>query len=333
MPSVAIIQTAFIGDVVLATPLFEAARVSNPGATVIGVVRKGCEDLLGNNPNVDLVITWDKREKDRGLAGIVRMAGALRKRHIGTALIPHRSIRTAVSAVLAGIGTRVGFAKGGGMLFHTIRVPYRYGIHEVERNLMLASAAGWRSGGFRPAIFPDDDDAEKVDTVLGGMDDFCVLAPGSVWPTKRWPVESFAKIGTFYARSKFNVVVSGGPGDREVCSILAESVPGALDLCGKLTLRQSAELYRRARFLLTGDTAPQHLAAAVGATVFSIFGPTVRSFGFWPYDENSVVIEQNHLSCRPCGAHGHKRCRIGTHDCMRLISPETVIETIEQALD
>jgi len=96
-------------------------------------------------------------------------------------------------------------------------------------------------------------------------------------------------------------------------------------------LRQSAELYRRSGFLLTGDTAPQHLAAAVGARVFALFGPTVRDFGFWPYTERGVIIEEN-MECRPCGIHGHTTCPLGTHACMKNISPDTVIKIIDEII-
>ena len=331
--SIAIIQTAFIGDVVLATPLFEAARVSNPGVRIIGVVRKGCENLLENNPRIDEVIVWDKRGAHRGLGGMRHLAGELRRRNIATALIPHRSFRTAVTALMAGIGVRVGFAKGGGSFLHTRRVPYRYGIHEVERNLMLAEAAGWRSEGFRPAIFPDDGDRAAVDRELKDVGGFFAIAPGSVWPTKRWPVESYVRIGEEFASRGITAVISGGQEDADVCAAVAAGITGSANLCGRLTLRQSAELYRRAVFLLTGDTAPQHLGAAVGTRVFSIFGPTVRRFGFWPYTERGVVIEDEDTDCRPCGAHGPERCPEGTHDCMRRIAPERVIESIDGNLN
>ncbi len=329
MPAIAIVQTAFIGDVILATPLFEAARTSNPDDVIIGVVRKGCENLLENNPFIDEIIVWDKRGCDRGIGGIIRIAKALRKHEIHTALIPHRSMRTALALLLSGAKTRIGFAKGGGALLHTRRVPYQYGIHEVERNLMLAGAAGWESVGFRPDIFPDSNDRAVVDTFLEGVDRFCVFAPGSVWATKMWPAESYTKVGSLFAERGITVAISGGEPDVDICRKVADSVPGSVNTCGKLTLRQSAELYRRSEFLLTGDTAPQHLAAAVGVRVFSLFGPTVRNFGFWPYTDRGVVIKED-MECRPCGVHGHASCPIGTHACMRNITAERVIEIIDK---
>ncbi|MFC1540847.1 glycosyltransferase family 9 protein [Candidatus Latescibacterota bacterium] len=331
MGSIAIVQTAFIGDVILATPLFEAARSSCQDDAIVGVVRKGCENLLENNPFVDEIVVWDKRGKDSGILGIAKIARRLRRLNIQTALIPHRSLRSAVALKLSGAKTRIGFAKGGGAFFHTNRVEYKLGIHEVERNLLLAKAAGWDYEWFTPSIFYDDDDRRIVDNLLRGINTYCVLSPGSVWATKRWSAENFAKVGYHFAVQGLPVIISGGKGDEEICRSVAENVPGSLNACGRLTLRQSAELFSRSEFLLTGDTAPQHLAAAVGARVFSIFGPTVRDLGFWPYSERGTVIEEN-ANCRPCGAHGHKKCPIGTHECMMNITPERVIGIIEKKL-
>ena len=331
MPAVAIVQTAFIGDVVLATPLFEAARAARPGDRIIGVVRAGCDNLLGNNPYVDEVIVWDKHGRDRGIAGIIRLARMLRERSVDTALIPHRSLRTALALYLSGAGTRIGFAKGGGALLHNVRVPYRLGIHEVERNFMLAQAAGWNADGYSPKIIPDEQDRRIVDDIIGSIGPYCVFAPGSVWATKRWPVESYIQTGSALSERGMLVVVSGGSDDSDICGQVAAGVPGAVDTCGLLSLRQSAELYRRSRFVLTGDTAPQHIAAAMGAWVFALFGPTVRDFGFWPYSGRGVVIEEN-IKCRPCGVHGHRECPDRTYRCLKSITYQKVIAVIDEMI-
>ena len=329
MPSIAIVQTAFIGDVVLTTPLFDASRKAMPGEKIIAVVRAGCDNILENNPFVDEIVVWDKHGSDRGIKGQLRISAVLRRQKIHTALVPHRSLRTSLALLFSGAKVRVGFAKGGGALFHTVRVPYKTGIHEVERNLMLAGALGWQTDGFTPSIFPDNNDREAIDKLLDGINTYCVLAPGSVWATKIWPKESYAQVGSVFAGRGMKVVISGGESDEDICRTVAGMVAGSANACGKLTLRQSAELYRRSQFLLTGDTAPQHLAAAVGARVFSIFGPTVRDFGFWPYTDCGVIIEEN-MECRPCGIHGHKICPIGTHACMKSITYERVIDTIDK---
>jgi len=331
MAAVAIVQTAFIGDVVLATPLLEAARVARPDDTVVIVVRVGCENIIENNPYTDKIIVWDKYGKDKGGYGIYRIGKLLKHYAVHTTLIPHRSLRTALAVYSSGSRIRVGFDRGGGSFLHTIRVPYRLGIHEVERNLMLARAAGWDSKGFKPCIFPDVHDKTIIDDVLHGVGAYCVFAPGSIWATKIWPVESYVLTGIAFAKRGLRIILSGGVNDEVLCQSLAKRIPDAITTAGILTLRQSAELYRRAEFVLTGDTAPQHLAAAVNARVFSIFGPTTRDFGFWPYTDRGVIIEEN-VDCRPCGVHGHKDCPERTHRCLRSITSEMVVNSIDKEL-
>ncbi len=331
MSAVAVIQTAFIGDVVLATPLLESARSSRPGDTIIAVVRAGCENIIENSPYADEILVWDKRGRDAGISGLAAFSKRLRGRSVDTALIPHRSLRTALAAMFSGIPHRIGFSKGEGSFLHTSRIPYPYGVHEVERNLMLAEAAGWEHEGFRPSIFPDDRDRETVDGIINGNTAFCVFAPGSVWPTKMWPAEHYIETGRLLAEKEIRVVLSGGASDRGVCGKISGALPGALDVSGRLTLRQSAELYKRSLFVLTGDTAPQHIAAAMDARVFALFGPTIREFGFWPYTPRGTVIEES-LECRPCGAHGHRRCPERTHICMRRITPVDVIRVIGETI-
>jgi heptosyltransferase-2 len=332
MTAVAVVQTAFIGDVVLATPLLESARRSLPDKRIIAVVRPECDNLLGNNPFVDEVIVWDKRGRESGVADLLRFGKRLRERGIDMAVIPHRSLRTSLALYLSGARTRIGFAKGGGALLHSVRVPYRLGIHEVERNLMLARAAGWETNGCRPSIFPDDHDRSVVDNHLGGVTSYCVFAPGSIWKTKQWPVESYIGAGRIFSAKGLRIVISGGMFDRDICRNLASGIPGAINTCGLLSLRQSAELYRHAAFVLTGDTAPQHIAAAMDTWIFSIFGPTVRDFGFWPFTDRGVVIEED-VDCRPCGVHGHHECPERTHVCMKSITCERVVGIIGEALN
>lgn len=331
MSAVAVVQTAFIGDVVLATPLLEAARAAYPGETVVAVVRKGCENILGNNPFVDEAVVWDKHGADKGLGGMMRVAKRLKELSVHTAVVPHRSIRTALMLAFSGVKKRIGFDKGGGAFLHSVRVPYRRGIHEVERNLMLAEAAGWPHVGFRPALFPDERDRLFVDEIIAGMGRFCVLAPGSVWETKKWPADYYVKAGNEFASLGFTVFLSGGMDDEPLCRLLADNITGSISTCGMLTLRQSAELYRRSSFVLTGDSAPQHIAAAAGAAVFSIFGPTVRDFGFTPYSNRGYVIEES-IECRPCGIHGHRACPESHHRCMRAITPDAVVSIVSRQL-
>ena len=327
---IGIVQTAFIGDVVLATPLAEAARRAAPGAEITFVTIPGTANLVDHHPFVDRVVVFDKRGSEHGIAGVRSLSRKLEGLDI--ALIPHRSFRSAAAAFWAGIPVRVGFENSAGAFLLTHTVPY-HRLHEVDRNLALGAAVGLGGEGLAPALFPGREDRRVVSSRLPDRlrAPVVALAPGSIWSTKRWPLDSFVALAQLLRRRlEATLILVGGPGDAELCSELARRSGGvALNSAGRLTLRQSAELLRRCQVAVTNDSAPAHLAAAMGTAVVAIFGPTVTGFGFAPYGAGHRVLERP-LPCRPCGWHGGKRCPIGTFECMRSIAPKDVFSAVEE---
>jgi heptosyltransferase-2 len=322
-----IVQTAFIGDVILATPLAEAALQRFPGSRVDFMAIPAAANLLEKNPFVHRVLIFDKRGRQRGLAALWKMAAGLKQEQYDLALVPHRSLRSALLVWLAKIPQRVGFDRSAGSWLFTARVPYKQ-KHEVERNLDLLRALNGAIPIPSPKIIWEAADTQIVDGFCG--DDikgkwFCALAPGSVWATKRWLPEHFAGLARrLIAETGAQIYLIGGQSDVELCARLAREIGEAcLNTAGKLTLRQSAALLDRCQILVSNDSAPTHLGAAARCKVVTIFGPTVPAFGFAPFGDGHIVIEKN-LPCRPCSSHGSKRCPIGTHACMLKISVEEV---------
>lgn len=333
-----LIQTAYIGDVILTTPLARAVKEGFEGSGVHFMLIPSTANLLENNPNVDKIIVYDKRGRDQGLVGLIKMLNIIKGEGYDLALIPHRSLRSALIPFLARVPCRIGFDTSAGAMFLTKRVAYRKDLHEVERNLELLSPLGLKVRGSKPEIYPDDRDVKLVDSLLTHWGvrsgDFLVgIAPGSVWLTKRWPGERFAQLAKELRRGdSVKVVLIGGEGDRELCERISKEVGwGVLNSAGRLSLRRSAELIKRCRVLVTNDTAPMHLACAVGTRVVAIFGPTVPEFGFYPYGDGHVII-QKELPCRPCGIHGGRRCPKKHFDCMRKISVEEVYRAVTEDL-
>lgn len=329
MPDAAlVIQTAFLGDVVLTTPLL--AALSQRHAAVDVVTTPAARPLLETHPAVRRALAYDKRGRDRGPAGILRLARALRAARYDIAYLPHRSLRTALLARLAGVPQRVGFADGWPLLYTEAR-PRPRDAHEVDRLLALIGAP---SGAFAPRLYPTAEDGCIVDELLGvgGIGTaFVALAPGSIWATKRWPY--FRELATELA-GRTAVVVVGGPDDAELGEAIRDAVTRAggraLNACGKATVRQSAALIARARLLVTNDSAPQHFATAVGTPVVALFGPTVVEFGFGPIRDGDVALGVAGLSCRPCSAHGPRVCPLGHHRCMKDLSIASVLQAVEE---
>ncbi len=332
--SVLIVQTAFPGDVVLCTPLVRATRKSLAKGRVTFLSTPTAANLLETNPHIDELIVYDKGGREAGPGAFWRLARRLRQRRFDLALLPHRSFRTALLAWAAGIPVRVGFAKAAGALLYTHRVPYERTRHEVERDLALLEAAGGAPNGLQPEVFPAHFDQSRVDELLrevGPEEPLLALAPGSVWPTKRWIARGFAKVGRMAVEKLgATVVLLGGPEDRTLTAEIAAAIGRrVVDAAGRLTFRQSAELLRRCRLLLCNDSAPLHLGVAMGTHVVAIFGPTVTDFGFGPIGQGHAVV-QRELRCRPCGIHGGRSCPIGTHECMTTITATEVFDQVQK---
>jgi len=324
-----IIHTAFIGDIILATPLIRAVKEGMENAEIYALIKPETRHVLRNNPHLKNIITFDKRGKDSGLAGFLKIGKNIKKEKFDLVISPHRSFRSAMLARASGAKTRVGFDTSTGAFLYNKKVKYDSSIHEIERNLSLARALGIESIHKQPQVFPGEEDKVVVDRLLAkagfkssGM--LVALAPGSIWATKRWPLLYYKKLAQILIKNGTHIVLIGGVADSALGREIATGNENAIfNAAGRLSLLQSAELLTRCRVLVSNDSAPLHLATAVGTPVIAIFGPTVPAFGFYPTGSKDRIIETP-LPCRPCGLHGGDHCPIGTHACMKNISPEQV---------
>jgi heptosyltransferase-2 len=331
-----IIQTAFPGDVILTIPAIEALHRSFPRARISVVAIPSAAGVLLHHPAVDNVVVYDKRGTESGIRGVLRLSARLRRESFDVAVVPHRSIRSALIVRLALVPRRIGFSSSAGRFLFTDIVAYVPNIHEIQRNLNLLRPLGVEPvPDARPTLYPDENDRDIVARLLasrpaggaGGEGQAMIgLAPGSVWNTKRWPQAHYARLGELLSGSGHTVALIGGGEDRELCEAIASAVgnPGVLNAAGRLTLLQAADLIRHCRLIVSNDSAPVHLAAAMQTPVIAIFGPTVPSFGFAPQGRDDEVIERPGLTCRPCSIHGGDVCPIKTFVCMKEITPEAV---------
>ena len=336
-----VIQTSFLGDVVLTTPLI--AELARRGPVHVVATPAGAP-LLARNPDVAGVTIYDKRGRARGVGGLATVAGeisAARSRAANDgageaiAYLAQGSVRSAALARLAGFRTRVGFTTSAGRWLYTRRVPYRDDRHHAERLWSLAAETrelSPTSEQLRPRLFPGGAEREAVDRLLASAGDgasrLIALAPGSVWATKRWPFyPALARSLSAVA----HVVVIGGKDDAPLASEIVAAVGDrAIDATGRLSLLGSAELIRRCALLVTNDSSPQHLASAVGTPTVTVFGPTVPEFGFGPLAQGSRTAGVRGLDCRPCDRHGPQQCPLGHWRCMRDLGVETVAEMVAQ---
>jgi len=333
-----VLQTAFLGDVLLITPLLRAIREAMSEVQISALVIPVAEGVLSTNPFVDNVIVYDKRRVDRGPGGIWHIIRTVRGREFDVAIVSHRSVRSAGIVWGSGIPMRIGFDRSAGAFLFTDIVRYRPDLHEIRRNLSLLQPFGLTPDPSRPEVFPTEDDHARALELLvaSGIADEerpVALAPGSAWPTKRWPSEGFAEVANRAIAAGRKVVLIGGWEDRALCEQIAQQTirPPAI-MAGALTVRGSSALLSRCAVLVSNDSAAAHLGTAVGVPTVTVFGPTVPAFGFTPYGEGHAIVEEE-VSCRPCGAHGGERCPKTHFRCMRTISPARVFAEMMCAIE
>jgi lipopolysaccharide heptosyltransferase II len=322
-PSTLVIQTAFLGDVVLTTPLL--SRLAERDGPVDVVTTPAAAPLLEHHPAVHTVVRYDKHGSQRGWRGLWQVGKSLRGRGYHRVVLPHQSLRSAALALWSGAPERIGFADSPAGMSYTRRVRRPREGHEVERLLALAGSSGGTPARVSVGLQPEDYAA--ADHWLGAhgvAPRFAVLAPGSIWGTKRWPY--YAELTTVLDRP---AVIVGSMDDVTLAdSILAASRGRAVSAAGALSLRGSAALIERASVLITNDSAPLHLATAVGTPVVALFGPTVPEFGFGPRGHGDLVLGIDDLPCRPCSSHGPQVCPLGHHRCMRDLSVDLVAKAV-----
>lgn len=331
-----IIQTAFIGDVILTLPLLQLSRKTFPNAEIDFIAIPAAKSILQTHEDVNELIIYDKRDSDRGIKQFHNMVKKLRGKQYDLALVPHRSLRSATLAFLSRATQRIGFHRSAGKFLLTDIIPYPAdGTHEINRNLHLLKPFQIDpSKKVYPRLsFSDEDEAIVEKWLERNVPDnskrVVTIAPGSVWNTKRWLPERFSEVADLLTDEGFKVVLIGGPADVELAGqIISLSRSPIANAVGEMSIRQSALLIKKSMLLLTNDSAPMHLAVSVGIRVVAIFGPTITGFGFYPYGEKDIVIETDGLSCRPCGNHGGNACPIKTFDCMKNITSETVANEV-----
>jgi heptosyltransferase-2 len=332
-PTLLVPQTSFLGDVVLTTPLLTALRRRLRPRCLAVLVRPEAQALVVGHPDVDEVWVDDKRGDDRGVLGLARLARRIRARGFDLAVCPHRSLRTALLLAAAGIPRRVGFdTSRGAWLFHD-RVPRPAARHDVERNLALLEPFGGATE--TPALSVPVAAAARdraAELCPAGDGPLVGIAPGSVWPTKRWTEDGFAAVIRTLVGAGARCVLVGAPSDAPTAREIARRAAVPLtNLVGETDLATLVATIDRMDVLIGNDSAPIHVAAARDVPVVAIFCATTPALGYGPYGR-AVVVESD-LACRPCGRHGGHQCPRGTEDCRHLVRPDAVLAATRALLE
>lgn len=317
LKKILIIQTAFLGDVVLATPLIEKARATWPEAEIDFLLRKGNESLLKGHPHLRRVLVRDKSiGKWKSLRQMLKV---IRRERYDLVVNVHRFLSSGLIAGFSNGRHICGFDKNPLSWRYHHKVPHIISEgepyhHETDRNLSLI--AHLTDGKLAPIrLYPSDSDFSAV----AYDKPYLCIAPTSVWYSKQWPASKWVELIRQFDQD-LTVFLLGAPADRPVCEEIAkETGPQVVVKAGELNLLQSAALMAGAKMNYVNDSAPMHLASAMNAPVTAVFLSTVPRFGFGPRSEESHVVETPlQLDCRPCGLHGFKECPKGHFKCAEI---------------
>lgn len=330
MKKILIIQTAFLGDVVLATGLLEKLRLFYPEAELYFLLRKGNESLLKEHPYLKEILIWDKAKgKYRSLT---KLLFRIRAEKFDLVVNLQRFGATGLLTAFSGGRETVGFDKNPFSAFFTRRYPHDVNNHqhEIERNhLLIASLTD--SVPAKPRLYPLKQDYEKVKPLKNAP--YLCVAPTSVWFTKQFPLEQWVTLlNTLPATYK--IYLLGSSADKEHTEAIRKQTQhqSVTNLCGQLNLLQSAALMQDALLNYVNDSGPMHLASALNAPTCAVYCSTVPGFGFGPLaDFGKVVQKEEPLYCRPCGLHGYKACPQGHFKCAHDIRNEQLLHVLTLA--
>lgn len=327
-----VIRFSSLGDIVLTTPVYHNLKLSYPECKISVAVKEKFSDILEGNPYIDNLIVLKNGES------LFSLIKRIRSEDYDVFIDLHNKLRSFILRLFCGISKIIVYRKNTISKYLYIKNSIKGKFlteHTIEKYLNVLQEIGVHPTIKSPEIFIDqnlNDFCEKYkirpnDLLIG-------INPGSVWPTKRWLPERFAEVAdwlTIHYGAK--IVMIGSNNDRDdIDKVLAATKHPHLDLCGKTNLKELATLISRCAMLITNDSGPMHIAAALQVPLVAIFGSTTKELGFTPYSTNNRIVEVN-LPCRPCSSHGLKKCPKKHFQCMRDISSETVMLEAKFFLD
>jgi heptosyltransferase-2 len=325
-----IIQTAFIGDVVLATGLIEKLHARFPDARIDFLVRKGNESLLAGHPYLHEVLVWDK--KKHKLTNLWKMLRTIRHEKYDTVINVQRFAATGLLTAFSGARETIGFDKNPLSRLFTRRIPHVVGegtatIHEIARNnALVRNLTGPEPA--RPRLYPSAEDRAHVQPFKHSP--YITVGPASVWFTKQYPADKWISFIN-KVPAHYSIYLLGAPSDKQRCETILNTTahPAVTNLSGQLSFLQSAALMKDAVMNYVNDSAPMHFASAMNAPVTAVYCSTRPSFGFGPLSDTRFVVEiQEPLPCRPCGLHGLKACPLEHFNCAYKIADSQLLQSL-----
>lgn len=333
-----VIQTAFLGDVLLSIPTLLRLKSLYPQSELTLLCRKGVGEIFRELKLADIVVELNKKNKQ----DFKKTFSELKNKQYDLLICPHQSPRSMFMSLSFKARQKIGFKEWWNGFIFTKSLQRPIQLPDALRQLSLLSLIDSESKqaienynkqipkiaemGLKNKIL-NHSKYNEITSKYKIPKNAIFISPGSVWNTKRWTADGFTKLAQNVGEQ---VVFIGSPDERELCTQISNQVPGSLNLAGQTSLFELLVLMTTGRVLVSNDSGAMHMGSVAELPTVAVFGPTVLSLGYEPWQKKSIVVENKELKCRPCGKHGHQKCPIGTHECMKSISSQIVLESVRR---
>ncbi|PID78261.1 MAG: hypothetical protein CSA18_02395 [Deltaproteobacteria bacterium] len=321
--NILIVQTGFLGDIILSTPVISALKQIYPDSRLFFLTTPAGRQLIDNDTLLEKVLVYDKRGADKGISGIFKISKKLKKYNFQKVYSLHKSYRTSIMLFLSGINERTGFKKAKFSFLYHKKQSRNPLDHDAVRNLsILGSESDISAFNQELRLFPPDIDEIGEDLKKIKEEKYIFMSPGSAWKTKRWHEKGYNETAKYFENSGYKIVISGSVDEMEICKRVCSGTC-SLNLSGKINLKELKFVVKNALLCICNDSMALHMASALKTPCAAIFCSTIPEFGYGPWKNKSIVVEKK-LSCRPCGRHGHNKCPEKTEECMKISSDEVI---------
>lgn len=332
-----VIQTAFLGDLILSVPVLRRIKEKFPNQSLAVVCKKGLGEFLLQEKLVDLVFEVEKSNRQ----SYKKIQNQLNQLEINIVFCIHRSFTSLVFVNGLKAKRKIGYSSLLGFWVFDDVVAYVKEYPDVIRQFKILEPIDQE---VKKQLLEDgyellNDMQKKIPEFFSfksvtqkSSSKKIAMFPGSVWATKRWTEEGFIKLSQMIVAKGYAVDLLGGPDEKEICERIAVAVDGVKVLAGQFSIAQTIGALADYSLVISNDSAPTHMAVYKGIPVVTVFGPTTLKLGFRPWSNNAKVVENSTIACRPCGAHGHQVCPLSHHECMKSISAMQVYSAIQELL-
>jgi len=350
-----IIQTAFLGDVLLSFAMIQKLKKQVPNCVIYYVCKKGLKSAVELSGLVDIVFEVKKKDSE----SYRKVNYQLSNVHFECIFINHRSFTSLLFARSLKASFKISFRSLWHRLFFiTVQfdksqsdamrqlslVNKYFSLKEIQVNIDVKFDGFWKPKAvedqfLKLPLIPKEEEVilplvekEMLNLNISNKKKIVSLFPGSVWQTKRWPEDRFAELATILSE-KFQVVLLGSSQEKDLCASIQKVNRNILNFSGDLSLVQTLYVIQNSVLVISNDSGGQHLAALTKTPVLTIFGPTVLEFGYRAWSSQAYIVQSKKLSCRPCGSHGHEKCPIKTHECMKSITTSQVLQAVNYIIN